>query len=130
MHIMQMSAAPEAQVPAVRRPGAPIDHAHLSRYTFGNRALEIEVLQLFADQAPQYLDQLRKAVTEKSWRDAAHTLKGSAKAVGAIRVAERAERAEALRATPDPLVRERAVVAIEEALEEARSHILQLQASV
>jgi len=123
------AAAPEAQVSAKRRSEAPIDHVHLARYTFGNRALEIEVLQLFAEQAPEYLDSLRHAATEKAWRDAAHTLKGSARAVGAFRVAERAERAEALRATPDAAARSRALQALEDALHEARQHIVALQAT-
>lgn len=74
----------------------PIDHAHLARYTFGNRELEVEVLGLFAAQAPQTLDWLRTAANPKGWRDAAHTLKGSARAVGAWQVATAAEEAEAL----------------------------------
>ncbi len=106
-----------------RQLDAPIDHVHLARYTFGNRALEIEVLQLFTDQAPDYLEALRVADTEKAWRDAAHTLKGSARAVGAVRVADRAERAEALVASRDRAARESAIQAIAEALEEARRHI-------
>jgi HPt (histidine-containing phosphotransfer) domain-containing protein len=74
----------------------PIDLVHLSRYTLGNQALQCEVLQLFAEQAPLTLAQLRTAETPKAWRDAAHTLKGSARAVGAWRVANCAERAEAI----------------------------------
>ena len=61
----------------------PIDHPHLARYTLGNRALEQEVLQLFADQAPQTLASLAAANSAKAWHAAAHTLKGSAMAVGA-----------------------------------------------
>jgi HPt (histidine-containing phosphotransfer) domain-containing protein len=105
----------------------PIDHAHLARYTLGNRALEIEVLQLFAGQAPDYLEDLRSAATEKAWRDAAHTLKGSARAVGAMRVAECAERAEALCVSADALLRARAIEALSEALAESRRHIAGLQ---
>ena len=72
----------------------PIDHAHLARYTMGNRALEIEVLQLFAGQAPLTMRDLEKADTAKAWHIAAHTLKGSARAVGAGQVARVAEQAE------------------------------------
>jgi len=114
------------EAPVMARADCPVDHAHLARYTFGNKALELEVLQLFADQAPEYLRQLRAATTEKAWRDAAHTLKGSARAVGAVRVADKAERAEALRASPDRVARARAVTALEEALAEARAHIARL----
>ena len=110
-------------LPVRERAGTAIDHAHLARYTFGNKALELEVLQLFVAQAPEYVEQLRSAATEKAWRDAAHTLKGSARAVGAMRVGDRAERAEALRASTDERARIQAIAALEEALDEARAHI-------
>ena len=73
-----------------------IDLTHLRRYTLGNAALQCEVLQLFAEQAPTILTQLSVAETQKAWRDAAHTLKGSARAVGAWHVADCAERAESI----------------------------------
>jgi HPt (histidine-containing phosphotransfer) domain-containing protein len=82
-----------ASPPAVAQ---PIDLVHLSRYTLGNQALQCEVLQLFAEQAPLTLAQLRTADTQKAWRDAAHTLKGSARAVGAWRLGNCAEQAEAI----------------------------------
>ncbi|MEL6372778.1 MAG: Hpt domain-containing protein [Pseudomonadota bacterium] len=81
------NAAPHAKNP-------PIDHAHLERYTLGNRALELEVLRLFIEQAPCYLSRLREADGAQSWRYAAHTLKGSARAVGAVEVAHYAQEAE------------------------------------
>ncbi len=73
---------------------APIDHEHLSRYTFGDRALEEEVLSLFAMQLPVTLDLLKAADTPNEWNRAAHTLKGSARAVGAFKLASAAEAAE------------------------------------
>ena len=72
----------------------PIDHVHLGRYTLGNRALEIEVLQLFAGQAPSTLADLAAAHDAKAWHIQAHTLKGSARAVGAWALATAAEEAE------------------------------------
>lgn len=72
----------------------PIDHEHLGRYTMGNLPLEIEVLQLFAGQAPSTLADLAASSTAKDWLMAAHTLKGSARAVGAWAVASAAEDAE------------------------------------
>lgn len=123
MAAVAAQALRQLHVSASRREEAPIDHAHLARYTFGNRALEIEVLHLFADQAPDYVDAMRHAVTEKAWHDAAHTLKGSARAVGAVRVAERAEQAEALKGSTDRDARADAIEAIADALEEARHHI-------
>ncbi len=75
----------------------PVDLVHLRRFTLGNLALEREILQLFADQAPLILERLELARTDKAWRDAAHTLKGSAGAVGAHAVARAAAEAELLR---------------------------------
>ncbi|HXF54599.1 MAG TPA: Hpt domain-containing protein [Hyphomicrobiaceae bacterium] len=77
-------------------PAAPIDFSHLSRYTLGDKALEQEVLALFAAEAPATLGRLRSARTGSAWREAAHTLKGSARAVGARKVAMLAEQAERL----------------------------------
>lgn len=79
--------------PASAKAG-PIDHEHLRRYTLGNRELEIEVLNLFAGQAPLTLEGLRAATSEHGWHVAAHTLKGSARAVGAWSIAAVAEEAE------------------------------------
>lgn len=67
----------------------PIDLVHLARYTMGNKALEREILDLFVDQSRLTLQRLEAASTEKEWRDQAHALLGSAKAVGAARVADR-----------------------------------------
>lgn len=72
----------------------PIDHAHLRRYTMGNHVLEIEVLQLFAGQVPETLAMLAAAATARDWHIASHTLKGSARAVGAWEIATLAETAE------------------------------------
>jgi len=95
--VMQLdvtSSHPFAERARQARKG-PIDHAHLGRYTMGNRALEVEVLELFAGQAPLTLADLRRADTAKAWHIAAHTLKGSARAVGAFEVADLAALAEA-----------------------------------
>ncbi len=108
-------------------PFCPIDHVHLARYTFGNRALEIEVLKLFAEQAPSYLEQLGSATTEKAWRDAAHTLKGSARAVGALAVAVTSEHAETLRASTDTELRRRAVEDVADALAAVCGYIGRLE---
>ncbi|MGE0768663.1 MAG: Hpt domain-containing protein [Hyphomicrobiaceae bacterium] len=104
----------------------PVDYAHLARYTFGNKALELEVLTLFAEQAPDYLTAMREARSEKEWRDAAHTLKGSARAVGALRVAEFAEYAEALRNAPQGGARQAVLARLAEALDEATDHIARI----
>lgn len=72
-----------------------LDRAHLRRYTLDDRALEREILGLFAAQAEVTLDQLRKADNRQDWCFAAHSLKGSARAVGAWRLAGLAEACEA-----------------------------------
>jgi HPt (histidine-containing phosphotransfer) domain-containing protein len=77
----------------------PIDWAHLSRFTLNDKVLEHEVLGLFAMDAPRYLAKMVAARGRKDWIEAAHTLKGSARAVGAWSVAEHAEAAEALQLT-------------------------------
>jgi HPt (histidine-containing phosphotransfer) domain-containing protein len=76
--------------------GEPIDRSYLARFTLGNAALEREILELFAAQMPLYVAQLRTAANSKAWMLAAHTIKGSALAVGAQRLADLAQRAERL----------------------------------
>jgi HPt (histidine-containing phosphotransfer) domain-containing protein len=106
---------------------APIDHAYLARFTLGNAALEREVLELFAGQAAVYVAQLREAVTRKAWKDAAHGIKGSARAVGARRLASLAQFAEQLDVEADlpdvDACREQAVAAVAEGAEEACRYI-------
>ncbi len=82
---------PEDSAPSFER---PVDLVHLARQTLGDRALEREVLGLFQVQARAIFAQL-ETVSETNLRhDLAHTLKGSARAVGAWKVAEAAEACE------------------------------------
>jgi HPt (histidine-containing phosphotransfer) domain-containing protein len=69
----------------------PLDLVHLSKYTFGDRALETELLGLFRSQAGIYVTRLESAANAKEWRDAAHSLKGSARGLGAWALGEIAE---------------------------------------
>ena len=71
--------------------GGPIDRAHLSRMTLGEKELEREVLALFDRQAELLLARMRKAKEPAVVAAAAHTLKGSARGIGAWRVANTAE---------------------------------------
>ncbi|MEO1719201.1 MAG: Hpt domain-containing protein [Pseudomonadota bacterium] len=68
-----------------------IDRSHLARYTFGDADLEAEILTLFVDQSMSLLQQLRAAESQAAWRFATHSIKGSARAVGAWRVADVAQ---------------------------------------
>lgn len=77
----------------------PIDLVHLSRQTAGDRDLERELLALFADQCVRQLSAISSATTTELRRDAAHTLKGAARAIGAWDVAKAAELVESAPAT-------------------------------
>jgi HPt (histidine-containing phosphotransfer) domain-containing protein len=92
----ELAAWADATPPEAGRESSsrPVDLVHLSRYTLGDRALEREVLELFCAQSSIYLERLRAAGSDKEWKDAAHSLKGSASAIGAWRVASACERAE------------------------------------
>ena len=71
-----------------------LDRDHLARYTLGDEALAQEVLGLFIGQLPETVAMLRNSGDARSWMRAAHTIKGSARAVGAWKLACAAERAE------------------------------------
>lgn len=70
-----------------------IDEDHLGRMTLGDRSLEREVLEIFARQTTLSLSRLVGAEPARA-AAVAHTLKGSARGVGAWRVARAAERLE------------------------------------
>ena len=76
--------------------GRPVDLVHLSRFTLGDDKLQREVLQLFRVQANLFLERLESAGDVTKWHEAAHTIKGSARGIGAWSVAKAAEGAEQL----------------------------------
>ncbi len=65
----------------------PVDLAHLSRQTMGDRDLEREILQLFVQQALAVRGRIATATLEERLL-LAHSLKGSARGVGAFAVAD------------------------------------------
>ena len=73
----------------------PVDRRHLQRQTLGDSSLEREILSLFRRQSATVFARLAEAREHKERRDLAHTLKGSARAIGAWRVAAAAEAVEA-----------------------------------
>jgi HPt (histidine-containing phosphotransfer) domain-containing protein len=93
----------DAAARAAVQPGGPIapaiDLAHLARMTMGEPGLEREVLTLFERQAGMLLARMQSAASP-ALAAFAHTLKGSARGVGAWRVAEAAELVEAQAAQP------------------------------
>lgn len=72
----------------------PIDIAHLRRMTLGDAALEREVLTMFSMQASRLAEALAAMPTDAL--ALAHTLKGSARAIGAFAVADAAADLETL----------------------------------
>ena len=89
---METMSRPKPDASSAR--AAVLDRPHLARYTMGDQALEAEILELFVKQAPLTIGRLRQSGDEKQWREASHTLKGSARAVGAWRLAACAEACE------------------------------------
>ena len=67
----------------------PVDRTHLSRMTLGDAALEREVLVLFERQSDKLLARLADMPADAA--ALAHTLKGSARAIGAFAVADAAD---------------------------------------
>jgi hypothetical protein len=72
----------------------PIDLAHLSRQTLGDRAVEQEVLSLFMHQTATVHEKICAAGSDER-RRLAHGLQGSALGIGALAVAEAASAVEA-----------------------------------
>ena len=71
----------------------PIDFEHLSRMTLGDAGLEQEVLAMFVAQSTTLVSTIAAMPADAS--ALAHTLKGSARAIGAFSVADAAARLEA-----------------------------------
>jgi HPt (histidine-containing phosphotransfer) domain-containing protein len=92
--------------PPIAGEAAVIDAAHLARMTLGDRKLEREVLELFDRQAEMLLARMR-AAEPAGVASLAHALVGSARGIGAWRVAAAAEALEAaIAATGQPALRE------------------------
>ena len=96
-HTMSSHALLKAQVSAAKEvvdDVRALDLVHLARQTLGDRSLENELLTLFDRQAQHLLRQIEAGAgyaDRRLRRDLAHTLKGSARAVGALRVAAQAQ---------------------------------------
>jgi HPt (histidine-containing phosphotransfer) domain-containing protein len=82
-------------VSVMRRGPAPVDLVHLARQTFGSAELEREVLRLFVQQGGGLVARIAAAASASERGEYAHRLKGSARAIGAMRVGRIAEALEA-----------------------------------
>jgi len=69
---------------------------HLDRMTSGDLDLQAEVLDLFRHQAELWGRLLDPQFPSDNWGDAAHTLKGAARGIGAWKLADICQSAETL----------------------------------
>lgn len=77
---------------------AVLDLAQLRTFTVGDATLEREIAELFASTAKAYLQAMATASDARTWQETAHALKGSARSVGAMRLAALAAEAEEMAA--------------------------------
>ncbi|HEY8002788.1 MAG TPA: Hpt domain-containing protein [Phenylobacterium sp.] len=73
--------------------GGAVDFGYLEGFTAGDRQVISEVLTLFREQAERWTAALDE--TDPGWRDLVHTIKGSARGIGANALGEVCARAEA-----------------------------------
>jgi HPt (histidine-containing phosphotransfer) domain-containing protein len=97
----------------------PIDLEHLRRMTLGDAGLEREVLAMFSAQTVRLIGVLATLPPEAG--ALAHTLKGSARAIGAFAVADAAAGLEAAIQNGDGPAQ--ALAGLEDAVAEARAAI-------
>ena len=71
-----------------------VDYEHLKTQAAEDLGVMREVLELFLIHTEQLLGELANATDEKSWKQLTHTLKGSARGIGAFAVADAAADAE------------------------------------
>jgi HPt (histidine-containing phosphotransfer) domain-containing protein len=115
LHLERINWMPS---PPLAPDDGPIDVAHLKRMTLGDAGLEREVLAMFAGQAARLIEALAARPADSA--ALAHTLTGSARAIGAFQVADAAEALEtALQQDTEPA----AVAALNHAVAEARTAI-------
>jgi HPt (histidine-containing phosphotransfer) domain-containing protein len=96
-----------------------VDFGYLETYAANDQAVIDEVLALFREQAALWMRLLDPAAENDAWRDAAHTLKGSALGVGATVLAQAcaaAEQAAGMNAVERTIRLERVRDALEAAL--------------
>ena len=102
-----------------------IDFNHLNQYVDGDPELTREVFGLFRNQVEMWGRGLIADADDDLWSSVTHSLKGSARAVGAVGLAEACEKAEGL--TGDdrrPGAREVAVEVLEARISQVLSEIV------
>lgn len=73
-----------------------IDFDHLNQYVGGDVALTAEIFGMFHHQVEMWGRALTVDADDDIWASVTHSLKGSAKAVGAVNLAALCEKAESL----------------------------------
>jgi HPt (histidine-containing phosphotransfer) domain-containing protein len=119
---MEPTAEAAAPIDTLPRSVETIDIEHLARMTLGERSLEAEVLTLFDRQAALLLARMRDC-SPAAMAAFAHTLKGSARGIGAWRVAAAADAVEMQAIRTDALGVAGAVTRLSAAVEEAKAAI-------
>ena len=84
-------------------PGKAVDFGYLEGFTAGDRQVIGEVLALFRQQAEVWTASLDAA--DDGWRDLVHTIKGSARGIGANPLGDVCAEAEAQGPSALPAVR-------------------------
>ncbi len=116
LHLQRIDWMPS---PPLAPDDGPIDIEHLHRMTLGDASLEREVLAMFKAQAVSLIGALATLPADAG--ALAHTLKGSARAIGAFGVADAAAHLEAaIENGNDPA---RALTELNEAIAQARMAI-------
>ncbi|WP_428642839.1 Hpt domain-containing protein [Roseibium sp.] len=110
-----MAPSSMARVTGRAGPEAPIDLVQLATNTLGNRDLEVQVLHLFKSQSSATLERLALETDARARLDLVHTLKGSARAIGAERVAEVCENLEGRMKAATDTATEGLIAAVDEA---------------
>ena len=106
-------------------PQTEIDFDHLNRYVGGDPELTREVFGLFRNQVEMWGRGLTADADDDMWANVTHSLKGSARAVGALKLAEACTQAEDLIGDDRrPGAREVAVETLEHRISEVLSEIV------
>lgn len=102
-----------------------INFDHLNKYVGGDAALTREIFGLFRNQVEMWGRGLTADADDEVWSSVTHSLKGSARAVGAMGLAEACEKAEALVGDDRrPGAREVAVETLEHRITQVLSEII------
>jgi HPt (histidine-containing phosphotransfer) domain-containing protein len=121
--IVPMPSQMSASMPETSAEQRVLDLVHLARQTFGDRDLEREVLALFEAQCRRLLPILAGAAAGRERGDAAHTLKGAARAVGAWRLAALADELETALAADAPEALDGLLARLDRAMRETQAAV-------